>query len=163
MAIPGASEGSWARMRQRFLQASAELLIFWPVSAPAQELARRTYSAVPIDTNFIVVDHARSSGDLLFDPSLPVTDLQAKINTYAIGYSHSFSLLGHVASVALSAPCANANLTGNVGGVPGHAYRLGLGNMRFRFAANLLGDPLVTPEEFMQRSPQTSWARVSAW
>jgi hypothetical protein len=155
MKMPGASSGSWARMLQRSLQASAELLIFWSVSAPAQEMEPRTYSAVPIDTNFIVVEYARSSGDILFDPSLPVTDLQAKINTYAIGYSHSFGLLGHVASVALSAPYANADLTGNIEGVPGHAYRSGLGDMRFRFAANLLGGPALTPEEFMQRSPQT--------
>jgi len=115
----------------------------------------RSYSAVPIGTNFIVMDYARSSGDILFDPSLPVTDLQAKINTYSLGLSHSFGVLGHVASVAIAVPYANANLTGNVEGAPGHAYRSGLGDTRFRLAVNLLGGPALTPEEFAQRSPAT--------
>jgi hypothetical protein len=73
----------------------------------------------------------------------------------SLGCSHSFGLLGRVASVALSAPYANANLTGNVEGAPGHAYRSGLGDMRFRFAAILLGAPALTPQQFVQRSPQT--------
>jgi hypothetical protein len=155
MQISGAMMGSWNKAPHRFLRAGVGLLVFWCVFASAQEMEPRTYSAVPIDTNFVVVDYARSSGDILFDPSLPVTNLQAKINTYAIGYSHSFGLLGHVASFALSAPYANANLTGNVEGAPGHAYRSGLGDMRFRFAASLLGGPALSPEEFMRRSPQT--------
>ncbi|MDN7180224.1 transporter [Caballeronia sp. SEWSISQ10-4 2] len=101
------------------------------------------------------MDYARSSGDILFDPSLPVTDLQAKINTYSLGLSHSLGVLGHVASVAIAVPYANANLTGNVEGAPGHAYRSGLGDMRFRLAVNLLGGPALTPEEFVRRSPST--------
>ena len=130
-------------------------VVLWSALAAAQEMEPRTYSAVPIGTNFVVVDYARSSGDILFDPSLPVTNLQAKINTYSLGLSHSFSLLDHVASVAFSMPYANANLTGNVEGAPGQAYRSGLGDVRFRLAVNLLGGPALTPAEFAQRSPGT--------
>jgi hypothetical protein len=93
MKTSGTLTRSWATGLRRSLHASAGLLTFWSAFGSAQEMEPRTYSAVPIDTNFIVVDYARSSGDILFDPSLPVTDLQAKINTYAIGYSHSFGLL----------------------------------------------------------------------
>jgi Putative MetA-pathway of phenol degradation len=99
--------------------------------------------------------YSRSSGDVLFDPSLPITNLQARINTYSLGYSHSFGLFGHVASIAFSEPYANATLTGNVEGAPGQAYRSGLGDTRFRFALNLLGGPALTPEEFAQRSTTT--------
>jgi len=140
---------------RRFCHASAGVAVLWSALALAQEMEPRTYSAVPIGTNFIVADYARSSGDILFDPSLPVTDLQAKINTYAVGYSHSFGILGHVASIAASVPYANASLTGNVEGAPGQAYRSGMGDTRFRFAMNLLGGPALTPEEFAQRSPAT--------
>src|ERR1700685_4083939 len=63
-------------------------VVIWSALAAAQEMERRPYSAVPIGTNFIVADYARSSGDILFDPSLPVTNLQAKINTYSLGFSH---------------------------------------------------------------------------
>jgi hypothetical protein len=115
----------------------------------------RSYSAVPVGTNFVVANYSRSSGDVLFDPSLPITNLQAKINTYSLGYSHSFGLLGHLASIALAEPYANANLTGNVEGAPGQAYRSGLGDTRFRFAVDLLGGPALTPGEFARRGATT--------
>jgi hypothetical protein len=140
----------------RYLRhASTGAVVIWSALAVAQEMEPRTYSAVPIGTNFVVADYARSSGDILFDPSLPVTNLHATINTYSLGLSHSFGLLDHVASVAFSVPYANANLTGNVEGVPGQAYRSGLGDVRFRLAVNLLGGPALTPAEFAQRSPGT--------
>src|SRR5882762_3009462 len=146
---------SWTQTVRSFRHASAGAVVIWSTLVAAQEMEPRSYSAVPIGTNFIVMDYARSSGDISFDPSLPVTDLQAKINTYTLGLSHSFGVLGHVASVAIAVPYANANLTGNVEGAPGHAYRSGLGDTRFRLAVNLLGGPALTPEEFAQRSPAT--------
>lgn len=130
-----------SRTARSFRYASTGAVVIWSALAAAQEMEPRSYSAVPIGTNFVVVDYARSSGDILFDPSLPVTDLQAKINTYSLGLSHSFGVLGHVASVAIAVPYANANLTGNVEGAPGHAYRSGLGDMRLRRAVNLLVVP----------------------
>jgi hypothetical protein len=75
--------------------ASAGAVVILSTLVAAQEMEPRSYSAVPIGTDFIVMDYTRSSGDILFDPSLPVTDLQAKINTYSLGLSHSFDLLGH--------------------------------------------------------------------
>lgn len=131
------------------------MAVFWLSSAAAQEMEPRSYSAVPVGTNFVVASYSRSSGDVLFDPSLPITNLQARINTYSLGYSHSFGLFGHVASIAFSEPYANATLTGNVEGTPGQAYRSGLGDTRFRFSLNLLGGPALTPEEFAQRSTAT--------
>ena len=107
--------------------ASASAVVIWSTLAAAQEMEPRSYSASRSETNFIVMDYARSSGDILFDPSLPVTDLQAKINTYSLGLSHSFGVLGHEAGIAIAVPYANANLTGNVEGAPGHAYRSGSG------------------------------------
>lgn len=124
-------------------------------AASSQEMEPRSYSAVPIGTNFIAASYARSSGDILFDPSLPVTNLHANINTFALGFSHSFDLFGHVASIAISAPYANASVTGNVQGVPGHEYRSGAGDVRFRLSADLLGGPALEPREFALREAQT--------
>jgi hypothetical protein len=146
---------SRSRIARRLPCMAAAVAGIWSALALAQEMEPRTYSAVPVGTNFVVADYARSSGDITFDPSLPVTGLQATINNYSLGYSHSFGMLGHVASIAVSVPYANANVTGNVEGEPEHAYRSGMGDVRFRFAANLLGGPALTPEEFAQRSPDT--------
>jgi hypothetical protein len=127
----------------------------WSSVLTAQELEPRSYSAVPVGTNFLVATYARSTGDILFDPSLPVTDLHAGINTYSLGYSHSFGLFDHVASIALLAPYANASVTGNVEGAPGHVYRSGAGDLHFRFAVDLLGGPALDPTEFARRRPGT--------
>jgi hypothetical protein len=129
--------------------------MLWPTLTMAQEMEPRAYSAVPVGTNFVVASYERSSGDILFDPSLPISNVQAKINAYVLGYSHSFGVLGHTASFAMSLPYANANITGNVEGLPGHAYRSGLADSRFRIAVNLIGDPALAPEEFARRSPST--------
>lgn len=143
------------RRIKRIRRASAGAALLWSALASAQEMEPRAYSAVPIGTNFIVVNYARSTGGFSFDPSLPITNVEAKINTYAIGYSHSFGLAGHTASVAVSVPYANANVTGNVEGAPQQAYRSGLGDAAFRFSMNLLGDPSLTPEAFARSTPST--------
>jgi hypothetical protein len=132
------------------------MVLLWSASVPAQEMEPRAYSAVPVGTNFIVLNYSRSSGQVLLDPSLPITDLQARINVYSIGYSHSFGIAARTASVAIIAPYANANLTGDVEGTPGSAYRAGLADVRFRFAMMLLGGPALTPEQFARYSPSTS-------
>jgi hypothetical protein len=133
----------------------AFILLGLPAMSSAQEMEPRTYSATPVGTNFVVVNYARSSGDVSFDPSLPITNVQATINNFAIGYSHSFDLAGHTASVAVSVPYASANVTGDVEGQPERAFRSGMGDVRFRVALNLLGDPPLTPQEFARRSPGT--------
>ncbi|CAE6841437.1 hypothetical protein R75461_07041 [Paraburkholderia nemoris] len=128
------------------------------MSAPsiyAQEMEPRAYSAVPVGTNFAVFDYARSSGDVSFDPSLPITNVQAHINIFSLGYSHSFGVAGHIVSTAVSVPYANANVSGDVKGVFQQQYRSGPGDVHFRIAANLLGDPALSPEEFVRRAPST--------
>ncbi|WP_408364313.1 transporter [Paraburkholderia sediminicola] len=128
------------------------------MSAPsvhAQEMEPRAYSAVPVGTNFAVFDYARSSGNVSFDPSLPITNVQAHINIFSLGYSHSFGVAGHTVSVAVSMPYANANVNGDVKGIDQQQYRSGLGDVHFRIAANLLGDPALSLEEFMRRAPST--------
>jgi hypothetical protein len=67
--------------------------LLYSMSAPpahAQEMEPHAYSASPVGTNFAVFDYARSSGDVSFDPSLPITNVQARINIFTLGYSHSF-------------------------------------------------------------------------
>ena len=130
----------------------------WSSVLTAQELEPRSYSAVPVGTNFVVATYARSTGDILFDPSLPVTDLHAGINTYSLGYSHSFGLFDHVASIALLAPYANASVTGNVEGAPGHVYRSGPGICTSGLPLTFSAAPHLT----RRNSPAAAPARLVA-
>jgi hypothetical protein len=122
----------------------------------AQELEPRTYSASPIGTNFIDVGYTRLTGDVLTDPSLPISNVQATINTYALSYVRSFGVAGHSASLAIALPYLDGNLSGNVIDAPTQITRSGMADMKLRFGLNLIGSPAMTPEEFAQRTPTAS-------
>ena len=48
--------------------------------ACAQDMEPRAYSSSPTGANFLVLGYGRSSGDVLFDPTLPLTDVHADLN-----------------------------------------------------------------------------------
>jgi hypothetical protein len=138
------------------LLASAFGFLLHAGMASAQELEPRTYSASPIGTNFIGVGYTRLSGDVLTDPSLPITNVQANINSVALAYVRSFGLAGHSASLGIVLPYVEGNLSGNVIDAPTEIHRYGMGDLRLRFGFNLIGSPALTPEEFAKRTPTAS-------
>ena len=125
-------------------------------SVRAQQLEPRAFSAAPVGTEILLFTFARSTGDVLVDPSLPVTNTQAGINTEFLGYTHTFALFGHTANAAVVLPYTEAQITALVAGTPQEAHRSGLADANFRFAWNLLGDPAASPAEFAKRPSQTT-------
>jgi hypothetical protein len=125
-------------------------------SVSAQELEPRSYSASPVGTNFFGATYTYLSGDVLTDPSLPISDIQAHINILTLGYLRTFAIAGRSASLGFGMPFARGNVSGNVFDAPHEVYRAGLGDLRLRFALALLGDPALTPAEFASRVPTTS-------
>ena len=122
----------------------------------AQELEPRAYSAAPVGTHFLLATYARLGGDVLTDPSLPITDVTAKIDIFALGYLQVFNLLGRTSSVGVVLPYSRANVTGNVFDAPNSVYRAGIGDAYLRFAVNLLGGAARTPAEFARHPPVPS-------
>ena len=43
----------------------------------AQQLEPRSYSPSPLNTNFVGISYVNSSGDVLFDPSVPIENVNA--------------------------------------------------------------------------------------
>src|SRR5262252_4029090 len=60
----------------------------------AQSLEPRAYANLPIGLNFLLVGYAYSRGDVLLDPSLPVSDASARINAFFLGYVRSLDVAG---------------------------------------------------------------------
>ncbi len=74
----------------------------WCLAAvEAQELEPRAYSPAPVGVNFVLLGGARSTGEVLTDPSVPIQDVDAKLNAGVAGYGRTFGILGHQASVVL--------------------------------------------------------------
>jgi len=129
------------------------------VAAPAwvwaQEMEPKAYSASPAGANFLLVAYARSTGDVVFDPSLPLSDVSARVGSLALGVGHTFGLFGRLTLVSGALPYAWANVTGKVGGLANEAHRSGLADARFKFSMNLHGNPASSAAEFAKAPRRT--------
>jgi len=122
----------------------------------AQDLEPRAFSASPIDMNFLIAGYTRTTGGLAFDSSLPITGVEAKLNTVVLGYERTFDLLGRTASAAIVLPYDQGEISGQLLGQGKEVSRSGLGDLKMRFAVNLIGGPALTPAEFAHRRPITT-------
>lgn len=73
-------------------------------AASAQELEPRAYWIAPIGTNGVYFIYAHSRGDFVTDPSLPVEDVEARLNSTFMGYYRSLDFFGRSANFTLTAP-----------------------------------------------------------
>ena len=122
----------------------------------AQELEHRAYSVSPHGVNFVVFTYDRSTGDINFDPSLPLEDVTATINTMGVGYLRSLNVLGRSANITVSLPILNGSIQGLVFGEFAQGTRRGVADPRFRFAMNLVGAPAMTVSEFARYEQGTT-------
>lgn len=130
----------------------------------AQELEPRAYSPAPVGTHYLLVSYTRLGGDVLTDPSLPITDVQARIDLVSLAYVQVFDLFGRTASVGVVLPYSRGHVSGNISGnisgnapdAPDSLYRAGIGDAALRLAVNLVGGPARAPEAFFADPPGTT-------
>jgi hypothetical protein len=119
-----------------------------PLCAAAQELEPGAYWPLPTRLHIVTVVNSVNWGDLAFDPSAPIDEANATINTTAFVYTGTFNLAGRSANAALVLPVVGGHLEGLYLGEPAETGRFGLGDPRLKFAMNLYGAPAMTPKEF---------------
>jgi len=125
-------------------------LLAVPAIAPAQELEPGAYWPIAKNINIITAVNAINWGDIAFDPSLPIEDGRATINTSVVAFTRAFSLSGRSANLGISVPIVAGHLEGVFLGEHAEASRFGLGDPRVRLAMNLYGAPAMTPAEFVK-------------
>lgn len=118
--------------------------------AGAQELEPRAYSNAPVGTSFAIVGYTHLSGPVLPDPSIPITDVTARIDVVGLGYARFLDVFGRSANFSVILPYANADVRGDVGDVSQEAHRAGLGDLHLRGAINLFGHPASRPLQFIR-------------
>ena len=107
--------------------------------------------------NFLVQVAGYSEGGVLTDPSLPVTDIEAKIDALGFGYGRTFGMFGHSANFAIAAAISSRSTPPAISAKSGlRSTREGVGDAKIRLAMNLIGGPPMTPREFAQREPKTT-------
>ena len=117
-----------------------------PFSASAQELEPGAYWPIPTGLNIVTVVNSFNFGDVAFDPSAPIDEASARINTTAFLFTRAFSLAGRSANAGVVVPVVGGHVEGLYLGEFAEVDRFGLGDPRLRFAVNLYGAPAMTPQ-----------------
>ena len=127
------------------------------VSSRAQELTPRTYAALPIDSNVLGIGYGVSSGTVLTDPSLPVSNVQVALDRSFIAYAHTFALGKQTANIQTVLPYFALSAKGNIMEQSTATKRWGYGDLLVRFGWSLVGNPALKPAEFVRRQPATTF------
>jgi len=120
----------------------------------AQELEPRSYSPNPTGVQFLALAYSRSTGGVLLDPSVPLTDVEARMNAGVVGYGHTFGLFGRSAIASLALPYVWGDVSGAIGEEQREVSRSGLADVRVRLGMNLIGGPALSAPEFARRQPK---------
>ncbi len=130
-------------------------LLLVPRSASAQELEPGAYWPLPTGLNIVTAVNSFNWGDLAFDPSAPIDEASALINTTALAFTRAFGLAGRSANVGVVVPTIGGHLEGRYLGEFAEVGRFGLGDPRLRLAMNLYGAPAITPQAFASYRQRT--------
>jgi len=114
----------------------------------AQDMEPRAYSAAPVGMNFLVTGYSWSTGSVVFDPTLPITDVQADVQGLVVAVGHSFNFLGDLGLFTAAIPYVLAHVTGNILEQQAETSRSGLADARFKLSVNLWGNPAMSARQF---------------
>jgi hypothetical protein len=133
------------------------LLALTTAPATAQELAPRAYWPAPIGTNVLTVGYQYSSGDVVTDPTLPVSGVDSNLNLVQLGYQRTFSLFGRTTNAQFNIPYTWGKSEGFREGNFLSVDTIGYGDLRARMSINLRGAPAMDPVAFraLMADPQT--------
>ncbi len=126
-----------------------------PTTVSAQELEPRAYSVSPVGVNVVGGAYNFKTGDLSFDPSAPIEDASATINAAGLGYVRAVGFLGRSANIGIALPVISGHVEGLYRGEFAEVDRLGLADLRIRFAVNLFGAPAMDLKKFSRYRKNT--------
>ena len=122
--------------------------LFLTAVCQAQDLTPRAYVITPLHSNAIVMTYSLSSGSIIFDPSLPISDAMGTLNVPVLTVYHSFTFFGRSANASISLPYVVGHFRGSIGSGQQEIYRSGLMDSVYRLAVNLKGGPAMSLQEF---------------
>jgi hypothetical protein len=124
------------------------LLSFWSCAASAQELTPRAYWPAPEGTRAAFVGYSRATGDVLFDPSIPLYGVDSKLHNFVLAYRQTFSLFDRTTNFVVELPYSTGTTTGFIVDQPATGDYSGLGDIGITLSVNLLGAPSMSVQEF---------------
>lgn len=120
-----------------------------PLTGYTQELTPRAYWPAPKGTRVLTLGALHTSGDVVPDPSLPITGFDSKINSFFLGYRHTLDLWGRTANLVLELPYADGTTRAALDSGPRleREYQ-GFGDIAATLSVNVVGAPSISREGF---------------
>jgi hypothetical protein len=122
-------------------------LVVAPVLAHAQSLEPRLYLPLPTGRNVANVSYGHTTGDLVFDSQLPITNSHATLDAAGLAYVRTFGLFGRSAQLQAITTFATGDASATVAGRDTTRNLDGLTDPMLRLAVNLKGGPARTRKE----------------
>jgi hypothetical protein len=116
--------------------------------AHAQTMEPLSYTNSPIGLNFLVAGYAYQTGSVLVDPSLPINNVKATVDSAFLAYSHVIDCWGQSGSLALVVPYAWLSASGDVFQQSKSVDRTGVSDITLRLSVNLYGAPALSLKQF---------------
>jgi Putative MetA-pathway of phenol degradation len=116
--------------------------------AHAQTMEPLSYTNSPIGLNFLIAGYTYQTGSVLVDPSLPISNVHATVDSPFLAYSRIIDCWGQSGSLALVLPYAWVSASGDVLEQARSVDRAGFDDLAMRLNVNLYGAPALTPAQF---------------
>lgn len=129
--------------------------------AGAQDLEPKAYSASPVGAAFVVAGLSRSTGSVVFDPTVPITDVDANINAVLLATGYTFGLFGKLTLVTAALPYSWGDISGKVFEEARSITRSGLADSRYKLSINFAGNPAMRARDFARAPGRPSSAPAS--
>jgi hypothetical protein len=125
------------------------VLGLWVTQCDAQELTPRIYWPAPKDTKVLAAGYSYSEGGVIFDPSIPISRTDSKINTGVLAYMQTLGLWGRTSNLLFELPYSWGTTKGLVDENPARRDFSNFGDLGVSLNVNLRGAPSMTLEDFL--------------
>jgi len=126
------------------------VLLVAATASHAQELVPRAYLVTPKGANAVTVSWSWNTGEVTFDPAVPILDTKGTFQTQVLSYYRSYGFFGRSSNIVVSLPYVLADFRGVAAGVYTEAHRSGMVDARVRLSINLSGGPAMRLGDFVK-------------
>lgn len=159
----------WSQARKNYVQGEVNkehkirpwinpliaLLLLISTQGFSQEFEPRSLTNIPTGTNFAMLGYGFASGNILFDPALPLEDVHARTHAFVGAYVRSLNFFGMGAKANVILPYATGNWEGVYQGIDSSTARSGMGDLRLGFSFNFIGSPALDNKEYKEYRQKT--------
>jgi len=124
------------------------------IQVHSQDLEPRSLSSIPIGGNIAIISYSHSKGNIMVDSSLPIDDLNAKLNNMVFAYVKSFKLFNKLTKLSMVIPYSLGKYDAIVEGEDKEVDRNGFADPIIKISMILIGGKPLKPQDYFTQEPE---------